>query len=56
MEKLNLPIVKGALPRGKRLTMDEYLEFVQFGLTLGFDRRAYRKTKKRRSVKVPFTL
>jgi hypothetical protein len=56
MKKLNLPIIKGALKEPRTLSMDEYLEFVQFNLRHAFDKRAYAQWKKMLAVNVPFSL
>ena len=60
MEKkddLNLPIIKGPMKEPKPLSMDEYLEFVEFNLTqIPFDRKAYAKEKKFLAVNVPFKI
>ena len=56
MKKLNLPIIKGALKEARTLSMDEYLELVQFNLRHAFDKRAYAQWKKILAVNVPFSL
>jgi hypothetical protein len=56
MGKLNLPIINKPLPKPKTLSMDEYLEFVEFNLKHNFDRKAYKEEKKKFSVNVPFSL
>jgi len=56
MRKLKLPILKGPLPEPKVLSMDDYLEFVEFNLKHNFDKKAYRKWKKMSAVNVPFRL
>lgn len=56
MKKLKLPIIKGPTGAPKILSMDEYLEFVQFNLKYTFDRKSYEKWKKLLSVNVPFRI
>ena len=56
MTKLKLPIIKGPLKEARTLSMDEYLEFVQFNLRHTFDKRAYAQWKKILAVNVPFSL
>lgn len=56
MEKLNFPVITKPLPESKILSMDEYLEFVKFHLKYTFDRKAYRKEKKKLSVNMPFSI
>lgn len=57
MKDLNLPIITGPMKEPKPLSMDEYLEFVEFNLKhIPFDRKAYAKEKKLLSVNVPFRI
>ena len=56
MKKLKFPIIKGPLPEPKRLSMDDYLKFVEFNLKHAFDKKAYTKWKKLLIVNVPFSL
>lgn len=56
MERLNLPIIRGAGPRTKRLSMDDYLKFVLFNLKYTVDIKNCRRRKKILSVNVPFVL
>ena len=57
MKDLKLPIIKGPTKEPKPLSMDEYLEFVEFNLKhVPFDRKAYRKWKKLLAVNVPFRI
>lgn len=54
VKKLMFPVIKAPLPRPKTLSMDDYLEFVQFNMRHAFDKRAYAKWKKMLAVNVPF--
>ena len=57
MKDLNLPVIKGPMKDPKPLSMDEYLEFVEFNLKeIPFDREAYKKEKKLLAVDVPFRI
>ena len=56
MNDLKLPIITEPQLPPKILTMDEYLEFVDFNLQNTFDRVAYEKWKKLLSVNVRFSL
>ena len=57
MNDLNLPIIKGYIPPPNMvLSMEEYLEFVQFNLENFFDREFYFQWKKIISVDVRFSL
>ena len=53
---LKLPIIRGPLPKKRILSMDEYLEFVQFNLKYTVDKKAVAKWKKLRAVNVPFRI
>lgn len=56
MEKLNFPVIREPVPDAKWLPMDDYFKFVNFNLKYTFDRKNYRKWKKRLAVTVPFVL
>jgi len=56
MEKLTLPIIRGALPAAKSLSMEDYLKFVNLQLEYIVDKKAVRKQKKLAAVNVPFSL
>jgi hypothetical protein len=56
MKKLNLPIVKSALPSAKRLSMDDYLKFVNLQLKYILDRKTLRRQKKLAQVNVSFSI
>jgi hypothetical protein len=56
MDKLNLPKVKLPLSAQKSLSMDEYLEFIDFNLKYTVDKKASRSWKKTLFVNVPFCL
>jgi hypothetical protein len=56
MKELKLPIIRGHLPKKRVLSMDEYLEFVQFNLKYTVDEDAVMKWKKIRAVNAPFSL
>ncbi len=56
MKDLKLPIITEPQLPPKILTMDEYLEFVDFNLQNTFDRVAYEKWKELLSVDVRFSL
>ena len=57
MEKLKLPVIKGSLPRAKRLSMDDYLKFVNLFLKYKIvDIKFIRKQKRLSAVNVPFSL
>ena len=56
MKDLKLPIITEPQLPPKILTMDEYLEFVDFNLHNTFDRVAYEKWKELLSVDVRFSL
>ena len=52
----SLPIIKMPALKKKVLTMDEYLDFVEFGKRNTLDLEHYRKSKRQYAVNVPFTL
>jgi len=43
MERLNLPIIRWAMPDEKWLSMDDYLEFVNLHSKYTFNRKAYKQ-------------
>jgi hypothetical protein len=54
-QDLNLPVIKDYVPPPDRiLSMDEYVEFVQFNLENTFDKESYWEWKKIMAVDVPF--
>ena len=54
---LKLPIIKGPLPEPEPLSMEEYLEFVEFMLReMPVDWEAYSQEKKLSAVNVPFRI
>ena len=56
MKELKLPIVKVPRREPKILSMDEYLEFVQFNLKNAFDKKAYQEWKRMLMVDAPFAI
>ncbi len=56
MKKLKLPVIRGSQGEPRTLSMDDYLEFVQFNLKHAFNRKAYTKWKKMMAVNVPFSI
>ncbi len=54
--ELKLPIIQGALPVARQLSMDDYLKFVTFNLKHTTNRKVIRKQKKLAAVPVPFVL
>ncbi len=56
MKKLKLPVIQANPPRAQILSMDDYLNFVQFNLKHAFDKRAYAKWKKMLVVNAPFVI
>jgi hypothetical protein len=57
MKDLNLPKITDPIFSTNRiLSMDEYVEFVQFHLENLFDKKSYLRWKKIISVNVPFKL
>ncbi|MBF0275524.1 MAG: hypothetical protein HQK84_09865 [Nitrospinae bacterium] len=56
MNDLELPIIKNVEKKVKALSMDDYLEFVQFNLQHTHDEEAYQKWKKLLALDVPFVL
>ncbi len=55
-KKLRFPIITGANPSKKILSMDEYLEFVLFHLKYTFNQKTYKKWKKISAVTAPFSI
>ena len=56
MEDLNLPIIKGSGGEPPVLSMDEYVQFVQFNIENTFDQESHWEWKKLMAVDVPFKL
>lgn len=56
-KKLNLPVFNKPLPRGKRLTIDEYIRWCEeYVRSSRFDREAYERRKRLEAVDVPFRI
>ena len=53
---MKLPVIQGPLREARMLSMDEYLQFVQFNLKHAFDKKAYARWKKILAVDVPFVI
>lgn len=53
--ELNLPIIKKNTPKSKKLSMDEYLEFVNFGREINSNQKKSAQ-KISQSVNVKFSL
>jgi len=56
MQKLNFPIIKGRMPQGKCLSMNDYWKFVSFNVKHAYDKEDGRYWKKKLVVDIPFTL
>ena len=56
MDKLNLPKIKLPIFKTKPLSMDEYLEFVNFNLKYTIDRQLVRRLQRKFFANVPFSL
>ena len=56
MNDFKLPVIKEMKEEKKILSMDEYVEFVQFNLKHTLDKKAYEKWKKMLVVNVPFSI
>ena len=56
MKEFDLPIIKDLKLSSRILSMDEYLDFVDFNLKNAFDAQAYAKWKKLLIVKERFQL
>lgn len=54
--ELKFPVSRRPLPPPKRLSMDEYVKFVELHRRYTLDQRAYEAWKRRSVVKVPFVL
>lgn len=46
MEKLKFPIICGHTPDAKRLSMDDYLKFVDFNVKYTLNRKVYKNGKR----------
>ena len=55
-EKLNFPVFKKPLPGPPILTMDQYVQFVEFFVKHLLNLEAYHEEKKHALVDVPFQL
>ena len=55
MKKLNWPAVSGKMPGARRMSMDEYLEFVESNLAL-LGKKKNRSKKQQPLVLIPFCL
>ena len=56
MKELKFPIIKGATPPAKWLSMDDYLKFVNLHLKYTFNKRTNKKWRRLLDVNVPFSL
>jgi len=56
LKELNLPVIREYPTELRTLSMDEYLDFIQFNLKHAFDKKAYTKWKKMLIVDVQFVL
>lgn len=56
MNDFKLPVINELRAQKRILSMDEYLQFVQFNLKHTLDRKAYEKWKKMLIVNVPFSM
>lgn len=56
MERLKFPIIKGGLPEGKHLNMDDYLKFVSWNLKFTLKRKDNAGLRKLLPINVPFSL
>lgn len=57
MDDLKFPVMKGPQPEPRVLSMDEYVDFVQFNLeNMPFDKESYWEWKKTMAVNVPFRI
>jgi hypothetical protein len=45
MKELNFPVIKGRLPLGKTLSMDDYLKFVMLNLKYIFNTKNRKQNK-----------
>ena len=51
---MELPILKKSLPGGKRLSMNEYAQFVFLHLQYTLNKRDHERNKRLNSVNTPF--
>lgn len=57
MKDLNLPIIKGEdIFHKKSISMDRYLEFVEFNLKYMIDIKTARKLENKLTINVPFSI
>lgn len=56
MKDLNLPVFKKPMLEPKPLTMEQYLEFVQFNWRYVVNKKAFYKQKKQMRINVPFKM
>ena len=56
MKKLNLPIIRGSLPKSKTLSMNDYLKFVKLNLKYTFHYKDYERLKRKQAVPIAFSL
>ena len=56
MDKLNLPVFTGPSLPPPVLSMNDYLDFVEFNLKYTFNREAYEKEKRLSAVDISFML
>ena len=56
MERLNFPVFKKPLPDPQHLSLEEYLEFIQFWLEHFYEREEDEYWREKRRVNVPFRL
>jgi hypothetical protein len=56
MQELKLPVITDPFPESKKLSMDEYEQFVLHHLKYTFDKKEYHKQKIKQNVSVPFRL
>jgi len=54
MKDMKFPVIRESHQNQKTLSMDEYLQFVQFNLKYTHDKKTYAKWKKMLAVNVPF--
>ena len=56
MNDFELPIIRKTQNQKRILSMDEYLQFVQFNLQNMFDKKGYEEWKKMLAVDFPFSI
>ena len=56
MDDLKFPIITGPQREPPVLSMEEYIDFVQFNLENTFDKEAYWELKKIMAIDVPFKI